>query len=75
MHLEAPRRPNETVAILASFAGPDSPDASRTTTTDGAGQATANFTVSEDKRDWTITISATFAAGGYCEPQTFTLEY
>ena len=75
MLLDAPRRPHETVTITAAFAGPDSPDASRTTTTDGAGEATAKFSVSEDKRDWTIAISASFAAGGYCPAETFTLEY
>ncbi|HVT78658.1 MAG TPA: hypothetical protein VHD87_16580 [Acidimicrobiales bacterium] len=75
MTLDAPRRPNETVTITAAFGGPDTADASRTTTTDGAGQATAKFAVSEDKRDWTITISALFATGGACDPQTFTLDY
>lgn len=75
MYLDAPRRPNETVTIVAAFAGPDFPDGVRTTKTDGAGQASAKFTVSEDKRDWTITISAVFAAGGACPGETFTLEY
>lgn len=75
MTLDAPRRPNETVTITAAFGGPDTPDAASTTTTDGAGQATAKFTVSEDKRDWTITIGASFAAGGACDRQTFTLDY
>jgi hypothetical protein len=75
MTLDAARRPNESVTIFADFAGPDSPTAARTTTTDGAGEATVKFNVSEDKRDWTITISASFAAGGTCAPQTFTLDY
>ncbi|MEY2417367.1 MAG: hypothetical protein QOG90_47 [Actinomycetota bacterium] len=75
MYLDVARRPNETVTILADFAGPDSPTAAHTTTTDGAGQATTKFTVSEDKRDWTIAISAVFPAGGVCAPQTFTLDY
>jgi hypothetical protein len=75
MTLDAARRPNETVTITAAFGGPDTPDASHTTMTDGTGEATAKFAVSEDKRDWTITISASFAAGGVCAPQTFTLDY
>ena len=75
LSLDVARRPNETVTLFADGAGPDSPAAARTTTTDGAGQASAKFTVSEDKRDWTITISASFAAGGTCAPQTITLEY
>ncbi|MEY2470986.1 MAG: hypothetical protein QOK28_315 [Actinomycetota bacterium] len=75
MYLDVARRPNETVTILADFAGPDSPTAAHTTITDGAGQATTKFTVSEDKRDWTIAISAVFPAGGVCAPQTFTLDY
>jgi hypothetical protein len=75
LSVDVPRRPNETVTLFADGAGPDSPVAARTTTTDGTGQATAKFSVSEDKRDWTITISASFAAGGTCAPQTITLDY
>jgi len=75
MNLDVARRPNETVTIYADFGGPDSPTASRTVSTDGGGQASAKFAVSEDKRDWTITVSATFARGGACPAATFTLDY
>jgi hypothetical protein len=75
MTLDAARRPNESVTIFADFAGPDSPTAARTVMTDSDGQASATFPVSEDKRDWTITISASFARGGACPPETFTLDY
>jgi hypothetical protein len=63
INLDAASRPTATVTIFADFAGPDSPTASRTVTTDGDGQASARFSVSEDKRDWTITVSASFATG------------
>jgi hypothetical protein len=75
LSLGAARRPDETVTIFADFAGPDSPTAARTVRTDQAGQASATFPVSEDKRDWTITISASFASGGACPAETITLDY
>ena len=38
-------------------------------------EADATFTLSNDKRDWTLTVGASFASGSACTPQTFTLVY
>ena len=75
MTLHAPSRPGAAVTLTVSPGGPDSPAMNHAATTDSNGDADAKFPISEDKRDWTITVSATFAAGGYCEPGTFTLDY
>jgi hypothetical protein len=77
IYLDAPRRPNEAVTITAKPGASltSTPAMSQGTTTDGGGQAGAKFSLTNDKRDWMITISATFAAGGVCAPQTITLVY
>jgi hypothetical protein len=73
--LDAPRRPNEAVTIVASPNGPDSPAMSHQVMTDGGGQAESTFSIPEDKRDWSITISATFASGSACSAQSILLDY
>ncbi len=73
--LDAPRQPNEAVTINAKPNGPTTPLMARPTSTDGGGQAAATFRLSNDKRDWTIMISAAFASGSVCTPQTFTIVY
>jgi hypothetical protein len=75
--LDTPRRPNEAVTLTVKPGASLTSTAavSRQTSTDADGQSSALFALSNDRRDWTLTVSASFAAGGVCTPQTFTLEY
>ena len=75
--LDAPGQPSQSVTITVKPGASltNTPPVSRTTATDDAGQADATFALSEDKRDWTLTVSATFASGAACSAQTFTLDY
>ncbi len=72
LNLDAPRRPNALVTITAK------PGASLpkviATSTDVNGQASALVALSNDKRDWTLTIGAAFL-GSSCDTRTFTISY
>ena len=72
LSLDAPRRPNAAVTITAK------PGASAplvlATATDDDGQASMVVSLSNDKRDWTLTINAAFL-GSSCDPRTFTISY
>ncbi len=72
--VEAPRHPNEVATITAVPHGSNIPMV-KITTTDAGGNASALFRITNDKRDWTITISATFPTGAPCTAQTFSITY
>lgn len=72
--LDAPRRPNSLATITAAPHGPTTAPTVRATTTDANGQAAVAVRLSEDKRDWTITVSALFV-GSHCTAQSFTITY
>jgi len=72
--LDVPNRPNSPVTMTAAPHGPATLPAVRVTTTDGNGQASFEVRLTEDKRDWTITVSALFATSR-CAPQSFTITY
>jgi hypothetical protein len=75
--LDVPRRPNEAVTITVKPGASltSTPAMSHGTSTDGGGQAGSTFSLSNDKRDWMLTVSAVFASGGSCAAQTFTVVY
>jgi len=73
--LMSPRRPNAPVTVTAAPHGPTTVPTVRLLTTDGSGNASTTVTLSEDKRDWTVTVSAVFVGGGTCAAQTFTITY
>ena len=70
--LDAPRRPNSPVTMTAK------PGASAlksfATTTDADGQASMVISLSNDKRDWTLTIGAQFPSTR-CDARSFTIAY
>jgi hypothetical protein len=72
--LDAPHRPNSLVTITVAPHGPTTAPTVRATTTDANGQAAIGIRLSEDKRDWTLTVSALFA-GSHCTAQSFTITY
>ncbi len=72
--LDAPYRPNTPVTITAAPHGPITVPTVRAVMTDGNGQASIEVRLSEDKRDWTLTISAAFPLS-HCTPQAFTIAY
>ena len=72
--LNAPRRAGAAAAVQAVPHGSNVPMV-RTVALDGAGNGAATFTLTNDKRDWTVTVSAQFVGGGVCGAQTFTITY
>lgn len=70
--MQAPRRPNSPVTMTAK-PGASAPT-SVAATTDGDGFASMLVSLSNDKRDWTLTIGAQFA-GSSCDARTFTIAY
>jgi hypothetical protein len=70
--MEAPRRPNTPVTMTAK------PGASAlksfATTTDAQGYASMVISLSNDKRDWSLTIGAQFP-GSRCDARSFTIAY
>jgi hypothetical protein len=72
--LDAPYRPNTPVTITAAPRGPTTAPTVRAVVTDGNGQASVEVRLTEDKRDWTITVSALFPTSR-CSAQSFTIAY